>query len=44
MPLDEIGMLLAKAVRSLSLEERKRLGAALLRDLRKPVGKLGRNN
>jgi hypothetical protein len=40
--LDEIGVLLVKAVRKLSVDERKRLSAALLEDLRKPVGKLGR--
>jgi len=43
MTLDEIGALLTKAIRKLSEKERKRLGAALLEDLRKPVGKLGRN-
>jgi hypothetical protein len=42
MTLDEIGALLVKASRKLSMEERKRLAAALLEDLRKPVGKLGR--
>ncbi len=39
----EIGELLMKAILKLSEEERKRLGAALLEDLQKPVGKLGRN-
>ena len=43
MTLGEIGELLMKAILKLSEEERKRLGAALLEDLRKPVGKLGRN-
>ncbi len=43
MTLDEIGGLLAKAIRKLSAEERRRLGAALLENLKKPVGKLGRN-
>ncbi len=38
MTLDEIGVLLMKAIRKLSAEERKRLAAALLEDLRKPVG------
>jgi hypothetical protein len=42
MTLDEIGRLLLKAVRKLSVDERKRLAAALQEDLRKPVGKLGR--
>jgi hypothetical protein len=42
MTLDEIGVLLMKAVRKLSAEERKRLAAALLEDLGKPVGKLRR--
>jgi hypothetical protein len=42
MTLDEIGVLLMKASRNLSVEERKRLAAGLLEDLRKPVGKLGR--
>ena len=41
MTLDGIGALLVKASRKLSMEERKRLAAALLEDLRKPVGKLG---
>jgi hypothetical protein len=40
--LDEIGVLLVKAIRKLSVEERKRLAAALLEDLGKPVGALGR--
>jgi deoxycytidylate deaminase len=44
MTLDEIGVLLAKVIRKLSAEERKRLGAALLQDLWKPVGKLRRKN
>jgi hypothetical protein len=44
LTLDEIGVLLVKAVRKLSVEERKRLGAVLLEDLRKPVGKLRRKN
>jgi len=43
MTLDEIGVLLAKGIRKLSVEERKKLGAALPQDLRRPVGKLGRN-
>ncbi len=43
MTLGEIGELLMKAILKLSEEERKRLGAALLEDLQKPVGKLGRN-
>ena len=43
MTLNEIGELLMKAILKLSEEERKRLGAALLEDLQKPVGKLGRN-
>jgi hypothetical protein len=38
LTLDGIGVLLVKAVRKLSVEERKRLAAALLEDLRKPVG------
>ena len=42
--LDEIGVLLVKAVRKLSVDEQKRLAAALLEDLRKPVGKLRRKN
>jgi hypothetical protein len=44
MTLDEIGVLLVKAVRKLSVDERKRLAAAFLEDLRKPVGKLRRKN
>ena len=44
MTLDEIGTLLVKAIRKLSEEDRKRLAAALLKDLRKPVGKLGRKS
>jgi hypothetical protein len=40
MTLDEIGVLLMKAIRKLSVEQRKKLAAALLEDLRKPVGKL----
>jgi hypothetical protein len=44
MTLDEIGELLMKAILKLSEEERKRLGAALLQDLRKPIGKLRRKN
>jgi len=44
MTLDEIGDLLVKAIRRLSVVERKRLAAALLEDLRKPVGKLRRKN
>jgi len=44
MTLDEIGVLLVKAMRKLSVDERQRLAAALLEDLRKPVGKLGRKN
>ncbi len=43
MTLDGIGELLMKAILELSEEERMRLGAALLEDLRKPVGKLGRS-
>jgi hypothetical protein len=43
MTLDEIGELLMKTILKLSEEERKTLGAILLQDLRKPVGKLGRN-
>jgi len=42
MSLDEIGTLLVKAIRSLSVEERRRLAAALLEDLKKPVGKIGK--
>jgi hypothetical protein len=42
MTLDEIGVLLMKAIRELSMEQRKKLEAALLEDLRKPVGKLRR--
>lgn len=42
MTLDEIGGLLMKAIRNLSVEERKRLAAALLQDLKKPVGQLRR--
>ena len=44
LTLDEIGVLLIEAVRKLSVDERKRLAPALLKDLRKPVGKLGRKN
>jgi hypothetical protein len=44
LTLDEIGVLLVKAVRKLSVDERKRLAAALLEHLRKPVGKLRRKN
>jgi hypothetical protein len=44
MTLDEIGVLLVKAVRKLSVDERKRLAAALLENIKKPVGKLGRKN
>ena len=44
LTLDEIGVLLVKAVRKLSVDERKKLAAALLEDLRKPVGKLRRKN
>ena len=44
MTLDEIGVLLVKAVRKLSVDERKRLADALLEDLHKPVGKLRRKN
>jgi hypothetical protein len=44
MTLDEIGVLLVKAVRKLSVDERKRLAAPLLENLKKPVGKLGRKN
>ena len=40
--LDEIGVLLMKAIRKLSVEERNRVAATLLEDLRKPGGKLGR--
>jgi hypothetical protein len=42
MTLDEIGVLLVKAIQKLSVEERKRLAAALWEDLRKPVGQLRR--
>lgn len=42
--LDQIGVLLVKAVRRLSVDERKRLAVALLEDLRKPVGKLRKKN
>ena len=44
LTFDEIGVLLIEAVRKLSVDERKRLGAAFLEDLRKPVGKLRRKN
>jgi hypothetical protein len=44
MTLDEIGVLLMNAIRKLNVEERKRLAAAFLGDLRKPVGKLRRKN
>ena len=44
MTLDEAGVLLVKAVRKLSVDERKRLAAALLENIKKPVGKLGRKN
>jgi hypothetical protein len=44
LTLQQIGALLVKAFRKLSVEERKRLAAVLLEDLRKPVGKLGRKN
>jgi hypothetical protein len=44
MTLDEIGVLLVKAVRKLSVDQRKRIAASLLEDLRKPVGKLRRKN
>jgi hypothetical protein len=40
--LDEIGVLLMEAIRKLSEKERKRLAAAVLQDLRKPVGTLRR--
>ena len=42
MTLDEIGVLLMKAIRKLSVEQRKRLAAALQEDLKKPVGQLRR--
>ena len=42
MTLDEIGALLVKALLKLSEEERKRSGAALMENLKKPVGELGR--
>jgi hypothetical protein len=42
MTLNEIGVLLVKAIRKLSVEQRKRLEAALLEDLKKPVGQLRR--
>ena len=41
LTLDQIGVILIEAVRKLSVDERKRLAASLLEDLRKPVGKLG---
>jgi hypothetical protein len=44
LTLDEIGVLLVKAMRKLSVDERKRLAAALLENIKKPVGKLGRKN
>jgi hypothetical protein len=44
LTLDQIGALLVKAVRKLSVDERKRLAAALLENIKKPVGKLGRKN
>ena len=44
MTLDEIGVLLMNAIRKLIVGERKRLAAAFLEDLRKPVGKLRRKN
>jgi hypothetical protein len=44
MTLDEIGVLLMNAIRKLSVGERKRLAAAFLGDLQKPVGKLRRKN
>jgi len=44
LTLDQIGVVLIEAVRKLSVIERKRLGVALLEDLRKPVGKLGMKN
>jgi len=44
LTLDEIGVLLVKAFRKLSVDERKRLAAALLENIKKPVGKLGRKN
>jgi hypothetical protein len=43
LSLDELGILLAKAVRRLPAADRKRLGEMLMQDLKKPVGKLGRN-
>jgi hypothetical protein len=42
MTLDEIGVLLMKAIRKLSVEDRERLAAALWEDLRKSVGQLRR--
>jgi hypothetical protein len=41
LTLDEIGVLLVKAVRKLSVDERKRLAAAFLENIKRPVGKLG---
>jgi hypothetical protein len=40
--LDEICELLMKAILKLSDEERKRLGVALMENVKKPVGKLRR--
>ena len=44
MTLNEIGMLLTKAVRKLSPADRKRLGALLLEGLKTPVGGLKRKS
>ena len=40
MTLDEIGRLLVKAIRKLTPTERRKLAAALLRDLKTEVGGL----
>jgi len=41
--LDKIGEEISVAVRSLAVDQRKNLAAAVLGDLRKPVGSLRRN-
>jgi len=41
--LDQIGEEILVAIRSLAADQRKNLAAAVLEDLRKPVGTLRRN-
>ena len=43
MTLDQIGKEISAAAKRLTWEQRTDVAAALLEDLRKPVGKLGRN-